>query len=183
MLDLTRSLPCTASLSCRILPCAMLGFATRHLARSTTPAVATAASLSHACASVPLTRISVAQLQSLGITSRQWRCMSTAAKEKLFSKILIANRGEIACRVMRTCQRLGIKTVAIYSEPDRHAVHVGMADEAYCVGPAASSASYLNIPNIMEVNSGARLFETVLSFLNSGWISNSAVNSSLRVCR
>jgi acetyl/propionyl-CoA carboxylase alpha subunit len=52
---------------------------------------------------------------------------------------------------MRTCKRLGIQTVAIYSEPDKHAVHVKMADEAFCVGPAASAQSYLNIPKILEV--------------------------------
>lgn len=69
---------------------------------------------------------------------------------KLFEKILIANRGEIACRIMRTCKKLGIKTVAIYSEPDKNAVHVETADEAVCVGPAASTESYLSIPNIVK---------------------------------
>ncbi|KAL6066072.1 Propionyl-CoA carboxylase alpha chain, mitochondrial [Balamuthia mandrillaris] len=68
-----------------------------------------------------------------------------------FDKILIANRGEIACRVINTAKRLGIKTVAIYSEADAAAKHVLLADEAACVGPAPTSKSYLNIPAIMEV--------------------------------
>lgn len=68
----------------------------------------------------------------------------------MFDKILIANRGEIACRVMRTAKRLGIKTVAVYSEADVHALHVRAADEAVCVGPPPTSQSYLNIDAIME---------------------------------
>lgn len=68
----------------------------------------------------------------------------------MFEKVLIANRGEIAVRIARACRELGIGTVAIYSEADREALHVLLADEAYCVGPAPSSQSYLNIPNIMS---------------------------------
>jgi acetyl-CoA carboxylase biotin carboxylase subunit len=66
-------------------------------------------------------------------------------------KLLVANRGEIALRVMRTCREMGIKTVAIYSEVDRHALHVRYADEAVCVGPAPSSESYLKGDVIIEV--------------------------------
>jgi acetyl-CoA carboxylase biotin carboxylase subunit len=66
------------------------------------------------------------------------------------TKILIANRGEIALRIIRTCQEMGIATVAIYSTADRHALHVQLADEAVCVGEAPSSRSYLNIPNIIS---------------------------------
>jgi len=68
----------------------------------------------------------------------------------VFEKILVANRGEIAVRIIRACREMGIKTVAIYSEADRESLHVEMADEAYCVGPASSAKSYLNIPNIMS---------------------------------
>lgn len=66
-----------------------------------------------------------------------------------FSKILIANRGEIALRILRTCEEMGIATVAVHSTVDRHALHVQLADEAVCIGEAASSKSYLNIPNII----------------------------------
>lgn len=66
-----------------------------------------------------------------------------------FSKILIANRGEIALRIVRTCEELGIATVAVHSTIDRHALHVQLADEAVCIGEAPSSKSYLNIPNII----------------------------------
>ncbi|WVQ95677.1 acetyl-CoA carboxylase, biotin carboxylase subunit [Kwoniella sp. CBS 9459] len=75
---------------------------------------------------------------------------TTAAKPH-FKKILIANRGEIACRIIRTARRLGIKTVAVFSEADRGCMHVQMADEAYCIGPAASSDSYLKIDKILAV--------------------------------
>ena len=64
-------------------------------------------------------------------------------------KVLIANRGEIALRILRSCSEMGIATVAVYSTVDRNALHVQLADEAVCVGEAASSKSYLNIPNIL----------------------------------
>ena len=67
----------------------------------------------------------------------------------MFKKILIANRGEIALRVIRTCKEMNIKTVAVYSLADKESLHVRFADEAVCIGPASSSDSYLNIPNII----------------------------------
>ncbi|XP_035222840.1 propionyl-CoA carboxylase alpha chain, mitochondrial-like [Stegodyphus dumicola] len=70
--------------------------------------------------------------------------------EEKFDKILIANRGEIACRIIRTCRQMGIKTVAIHSDVDSTALHVKMADEAYCLGPAPTSKSYLNVDAILE---------------------------------
>jgi acetyl-CoA carboxylase biotin carboxylase subunit len=68
----------------------------------------------------------------------------------VFKKILIANRGEIAVRVNRAAHEAGAETVAIFSEADRAALHVALADEAYCVGPGPSARSYLNIPNIIS---------------------------------
>ena len=67
----------------------------------------------------------------------------------MFKKILIANRGEIALRILRACRELGIKTVAIHSEADESAMHVRMADESICVGPSSAQSSYLNIPAII----------------------------------
>ena len=67
----------------------------------------------------------------------------------MFKKVLIANRGEIALRIIRTCKEMGISTVAVYSQADADSLHVRFADEAVCIGPAASSESYLSIPNIM----------------------------------
>ncbi len=67
----------------------------------------------------------------------------------MFNKILIANRGEIALRIIRTCKEMGVKTVAVYSKADKDSLHVRFADEAVCIGPAQSSESYLNVPRIM----------------------------------
>src|SRR5437870_91549 len=74
----------------------------------------------------------------------------------MFRRILIANRGEIAVRIIRTCRKLGIKTVAVYSEPDLESQHVVYADEAYNIGPGQPSESYLNIPKIVKVAKASR---------------------------
>ena len=68
----------------------------------------------------------------------------------MFKKILIANRGEIALRVIHACRELGIRTVAVYSEADEHALHVRFADEDICIGPARSAESYLSVPAIIS---------------------------------
>ena len=70
----------------------------------------------------------------------------------MFNKILIANRGEIALRIIRTCKEMGIKTIAVYSAADKESLHVRFADEAVCIGPAQSTKSYLNIPSIILVS-------------------------------
>src|SRR3977135_3154434 len=67
----------------------------------------------------------------------------------MFGKILIANRGEIALRIQRACRELGIRTVMVHSEADGDAKYVGLDDESACIGPPASSASYLNVPAII----------------------------------
>ncbi|UFJ42914.1 acetyl-CoA carboxylase biotin carboxylase subunit [Brevibacillus humidisoli] len=69
----------------------------------------------------------------------------------MFQKILIANRGEIAVRIIRACREMGIRTVAVYSEADRESLHVKLADEAYCIGPTSSKESYLNMANLMSL--------------------------------
>jgi len=86
----------------------------------------------------------------------------------LFDKILIANRGEIACRVIATAHRLGTQTVAVYSEADSKAKHVAMADEAWCIGPAPAQESYLQAEKIIAValKSGAKAIHPGYGFLS-----------------
>src|ERR1043166_10126529 len=83
-------------------------------------------------------------------------------------KILVANRGEIALRIMRTAREMGIKTVAVYSEADRKALHVRYADEAVCIGPPPSSQSYLNMNKIIEaaLSKGAEAIHPGYGFLS-----------------
>src|SRR5208282_663904 len=88
--------------------------------------------------------------------------------DPMFNKILIANRGEIACRIIRTAKKMGIATVAVYSDADKGALHVRMADEAIHIGPAASAQSYLRIDAIVEAcrKSGAEAVHPGYGFLS-----------------
>src|SRR6202034_4222508 len=81
---------------------------------------------------------------------RHLSAVPNAGPNAMFRKILIANRGEIALRVLSACKELDIRTVAVYSEADRHALHVRFADKAICIGPPRSSESYLNIPQVIS---------------------------------
>src|SRR5437016_5685212 len=82
--------------------------------------------------------------------SRCWSSNEAPAQEGMFDKILIANRGEIALRVLRACKELGIPTVAVHSTADADAMHVRFADESVCIGPPAAKDSYLNVPSILS---------------------------------
>ena len=86
----------------------------------------------------------------------------------MIGKVLIANRGEIAVRIIRACREMGIETVAVYSEADREALHTQLADEAICIGPAPSSESYLNMQNIISATlvSGADAIHPGFGFLS-----------------
>ena len=86
----------------------------------------------------------------------------------MFNKILIANRGEIAIRIIRACREMGIRTVAVYSEADKFALHTQLADEAVCIGPASSKDSYLNMERIISATivTGAQAIHPGFGFLS-----------------
>ena len=92
----------------------------------------------------------------------------------MFKKILVANRGEIALRIISACRELGIKTVAMYSEADRDALHVRYADEDVCVGPYPSASSYLNISAIVSAAERASTAADFISLTSSRSFSSSA---------
>ncbi|KAM4695170.1 methylcrotonoyl-CoA carboxylase subunit alpha, mitochondrial [Discoglossus pictus] len=105
---------------------------------------------------------------------RKWNCgpkllsYTSAAGRSKIEKVLIANRGEIACRVMRTAKKMGVQSVAVFSEADKNSMHVSMADEAYLIGPAASQQSYLAMEKILQVarKSGAQAIHPGYGFLS-----------------
>src|SRR2546428_4905815 len=95
-------------------------------------------------------------LSSEGVCIELRRCSIAESVAALPPRILIANRGEIAVRVIRTCREMGIRTVAVYSDADAEALHVDLADDAFRLGPASPSESYLNIPRILDVAKKAK---------------------------
>src|SRR5512137_2479019 len=97
----------------------------------------------------------------------------------MFKKILIANRGEIALRVIRACKEMGIRTVAVYSEADRDSLHVRFADESVCIGPPRAAESYLNVPRIISAAevTGAEAVHPGYGFLSENADFAEAVNS------
>jgi acetyl-CoA carboxylase biotin carboxylase subunit len=92
----------------------------------------------------------VARIVKVSSGTRKEKTVTPKKSTEMFKKILIANRGEIAMRVIRTCKEMGIKTVAVYSTADKDSLHVRFADEAVCIGPPPSKDSYLQIPNIIS---------------------------------
>ena len=106
----------------------------------------------------------------------------------MIKKVLIANRGEIAVRIIRACREMGIETVAVYSEADKEALHTKLADEAICIGPAPSKDSYLSMENIISATiiSGADAIHPGFGFLSENsnlqnYVSNAILHSSDRI--
>ncbi|WWD20725.1 acetyl-CoA carboxylase, biotin carboxylase subunit [Kwoniella shandongensis] len=121
----------------------------------------------------PLTTVHSSQFVSNSLPDHASQLLEQSVPRKPhFKKILIANRGEIACRIIRTARKLGISTVAVFSEADRGCMHVEMADEAYCIGPAPSSESYLKMDKILEVanKTGAEAIHPGYGFLSESTI-------------
>ena len=112
-------------------------------------------------------QISAAAFHRVAVSSSICR-FSVASTSRPFDKLLIANRGEIACRIIRTAKKLGIKTVAVYSDVDATSMHVRDADEAYCIGKAPSRESYLCMDMIINVAkaSGAEAIHPGYGFLS-----------------
>src|SRR6266536_3382673 len=100
-----------------------------------------------------------------------WALIIMSTSPRKFKKILIANRGEIACRIIWTCKEMGIRTVAVHSDVDRDSLHVRFADEAACIGPAPSAQSYLNIPAII---SAAEIFNVDAIHPGYGFLAESS---------
>ena len=96
----------------------------------------------------------------------------------MFQKVLIANRGEIAVRIIQACRDLGIISVAVYSEADREALHAQIADEAVCIGPARAADSYLNMDNIISAALASGCQDRKSTRLNSSHPSSSRMPSS-----
>lgn len=114
----------------------------------------------------PKRSVTISPFRHLLFNSTFKRCISNGVTP--INKVLIANRGEIACRVMRTAKKMGIKTVAVYSDADRNAMHVEMADESYHIGPPLSQQSYLRQDRILDVikKSGAQAVHPGYGFLS-----------------